>query len=164
MDNERKNHGLLAISQTVMPLVKKALGKKGLVEADVLLDWEKIAGAELAVCSQPERIEFKKDQRNEGILHLRVSSGAHALEIKHKEKIILEKINAYFGYKAVAGLRIMQSPEFLAQQNVEVKDNKAVVSPEEESYIRQLAIGVENNELRETLERLGKNIIRDHKK
>ena len=78
--------------------------------------------------------------------------------------ILLIAVMAYFGYKAVAGLRIMQNPEVLARQNVEVKDNKAVVSAEEEGYIRQLAEGVENDGLRETLERLGKTIIKDNKK
>ena len=162
-ENERKNNGLFSISQTIMPLVKQTLGKKGFVEVDILTNWEKIVGAELAEYSLPERIDFKRDQKSNGTLYLSVLSGAYSLELKHKEKFILDKVNAYFGYMAVANLRIIQNAEAFDREFVEVKENKVVVSKEEEIYITELTDGVSDDKLRETLIRLGKNIVSDNK-
>lgn len=162
-ENNRKNNGLYSISQTVMPLVKSVLGKKGFVEVDILTNWEKIVGSEMASCSIPEKIDFKKGQRGNGVLFLNVLSGAHALELKHKERMILDKVNGYFGYMAVLSLKIVQNSEVFNKEFVEVKENKTVVSKEEEIYIAELVKDVKNDGLRETLARLGKSIIADNK-
>lgn len=162
-NDDRKNNGLYTLSQTINPFVKKMLGKKGFVEVDILTNWDNIVGQDLAEYSLPERIDFKTNQKQNGVLHLSVLSGAHALELKHKERIILDKINAYFGYGAVSGLKIMQNPEAFNQQNLEVKEDKVVVSQDEENYINNLTKGVTDPSLRETLVKLGKRIINENK-
>ena len=42
-------------------------------------------------------------------LVLRVD-GARALDVQYKARQIIERINAYFGYAAIAELRILQAP------------------------------------------------------
>jgi hypothetical protein len=36
--------------------------------------------------------------------------GPRAIEVQHRSGQILERVNAYFGYRAVAELRILQAP------------------------------------------------------
>ena len=36
--------------------------------------------------------------------------GARALDVQYKARQIIERINAYFGYRAIAELRILQAP------------------------------------------------------
>jgi len=52
----------------------------------------------------------KKSWRPEGaVLVLRVE-GPRAIEVQHRSGPILERVNTYFGYRAVAEMRILQAP------------------------------------------------------
>ena len=90
-------------------LTKTALGKRGFAEGGIVADWPDIVGPELAAVSLPERLAFPQGARRDGILHVRVA-GSLALELQHLEPVVIERINGYFGYRAVARLRIRQGP------------------------------------------------------
>jgi hypothetical protein len=86
-DNQpRRGAGdLQSVTKSIMPLARSILGKKGFVEVDILTDWSGIVGEELAAYTLPQKIDFKPNQKNNGILHLMVPSGAFALEIQHRD-------------------------------------------------------------------------------
>ena len=48
-------------------------------------------------------------RRSGAMLVLRVD-GAKALDVQYRAQQIIERINAYFGYAAVAQLRVIQAP------------------------------------------------------
>ena len=163
----RKSGGLESFSRLLSPLAKNILGKKGFVGTDILFNWEEIVGKDIARFCIPDKIDFKKDQRDNGTLHIITTNGAFATEIKYKESLIIEKINTYFGYRAVSGLKIIQSqnvPQNTPDQITAVKIDKTLVSPEEENYIMSLVDSLENNSLKETMIRLGKNIFGNKRK
>ena len=84
------------------------------------------------------------------------------MEIQHRESQILNKINAYFGYDAVAKLKIIQNscPEnFLFTKKPIDNVKKNLVSPEEHNYITEIIKDVDNNELRRHLEILGEAVL-----
>ena len=92
-DNQpRRGAGdLQSVAKSIMPLARSILGKKGFVEVDILTDWSGIVGEELAAYTLPQKIDFKPKQKNNGILHLMVPSGAFALEIQHRENLSSKK-------------------------------------------------------------------------
>ena len=163
---ERSTKDLTALAKTMSPLTKKLFGKKGFAEVDIITNWEKIVGEELASYSSPQKIDFKREQKNNGILFLQVISGAFALEIQHREKFILEKINTYFGYNAVSALKIVQNPSAFMQQQLPCEENldkKCVpLSENEKNYIHSLASEIKNSKLKEILIKLGQSIFRDN--
>lgn len=164
---ERKTYDLTSLSKMIAPLTKNLFGKKGFVEVDILSNWDKIAGQELADYSFPLKIDFKRGEKNNGILHLQVPSGAFALEIQHRERFILEKINAYFGYNAVSSIRIIQnsSSALLSDDLEDVEVPKInLVTAEEENYINCLADDIKSSELKEILIKLGHSIFNDNHK
>lgn len=167
VSNERKTYDLRAAGQMIMPLVKKVLGKKGFVEIDVITNWDKIVGEELAEFVFPQKIEFKCGEKNNGTLHVCVPSGAFALEIQHREKYIVNKINTYFGYNAVNSLKIMQNSALCLNAEETEKSYQprppALVSPQEEKYIKELSADVENSSLQEALEKLGRSVMSHNK-
>lgn len=164
-NSERRTHDLQSVSSMLLPLAKKILGKKGFVEVDVLTNWSKIVGEELAEFVWPQSIDFPRDARNNGVLKVAVPSGAFALELQHREKNVIQKINAYFGYAAVASLRIMQNAalEYGAQNQRVERVQKNLVSADEEIYIKDLSAGIKNSALQETLERVGRCIMSNNK-
>lgn len=90
-------------------LLTPAARRRGFAEASVLSAWPQIVGPELAARARPVRIAFGRDRRHGGVLHLHVA-GSAALDIQHRVPQILERINGYFGFVAIARLKLLQAP------------------------------------------------------
>ena len=168
INDERKTDGLSSFATIMLPMLKKVLGKKGMVVADILSMWEHIVGEETALYTFPEKIEFKRGQRCDGTLKLKVPAGGFALEVQHREKIIIDKINMYFGYNAVNSLKIIQdgslSLKVLKKSNQPMVQ-KSLVSNEEQNYINELTEAIVNENLKKSLQRLGQSVFnKEHKK
>jgi hypothetical protein len=95
---------------------------RGFATTALLSEWPAVVGAELAQFTMPDKVVWpkrrdeagqdspQKGHRVEGaILVLRVE-GPRAIEVQHRSGQILERVNAYFGYRAVAEMRIRQAP------------------------------------------------------
>ena len=165
ISKEHQARGLEALSAGMAPLVKKLLGDKGLAEIDVLANWTTIAGEELAQQSLPQKIEFKTGTRNGGTLYLLVASGAFAVEIQHKTPLLIEKINTFFGYQAVAKIKIVQNDAFIHTKpspNVDDKSKKKLVTADEQNYIDMVTKDVRHPQLQECLRRLGESIFKNN--
>lgn len=161
----KENHtldDLTQVNKTVLPLAKQLLGLNGMMEIELLANWSDIVGETLAKYSLPQKIRFNKNERSNGLIELVVLSGAFALEIKQREKQILEKINTYFGYSAVSKLKIIQnsSPEnFLLNKKPIDNVKNFLVSETEQTYITELVKDIHSDKLRETLNNLGKAVL-----
>ena len=118
----RPQFGPKAVGSFVPRLTRQAFEKYGFSAATLITDWANIVGADLARATAPERLKWPKlvaarttsveeiDQGRPGAtLVLRVDEG-RALDIQYKARQIIERINAYFGYRAVAEIRILQAP------------------------------------------------------
>jgi hypothetical protein len=112
-DTERKTSDRSWRTQSLGSLLPKVarpvLGRHGLAAGGIVADWPSIVGTQLAECCVPMRLAFPPGERSAGTLHLRVQ-GSLALELQHLEPVVLERINSYFGYRAVVRLRIQQGP------------------------------------------------------
>lgn len=108
-----------AVGALVPQITRKSFAKFGFSTASLLMDWPRIAGAGLAGCTVPERLRWPRrpdepdeqavEPRRGATLILRVDP-ARALEAEYQARQILERVNAYFGYRAVAELRLIQAP------------------------------------------------------
>jgi hypothetical protein len=132
------------------------LGKQGLGEAKLLSEWAAIVGATLAGSCWPVKLTFPRGQRQDGTLRLRVAPGI-AVEIQHREPVILERINAYFGYRAVARLAIVQGPPPPRSEVLPAPPRP--LEPKEKAALQRRLDCIEDPTLREALERLGSSII-----
>ena len=114
--------GARTLGSFVPALTRKAFEKYGFSTATLITDWPAIVGKDLANQTAPEKLKWPRapevsatDAKPEAkgrpgaTLFLRVE-GPRALEIEYKRAQISERINAYFGYRAVADIRIVQAP------------------------------------------------------
>jgi hypothetical protein len=148
--------GMRRVGTELPRLTGPILGKQGLGEAKLLSEWAAIVGTTLAGHCWPVKLAFPRGQRQEGTLRLRVAPGV-AVEIQHREPVILERINAYFGYRAVARLAIVQGPP-PPRSEVPPTPPRPLL-PSEQAALRERLEGVEDPTLRDALERLGSAII-----
>ncbi|MBR4106895.1 MAG: DUF721 domain-containing protein [Alphaproteobacteria bacterium] len=166
VSKERKCGDLQNMNMVVGSFARKILGKKAFIEADIIHNWHDIVGEEIAQLSRPIKVDFKKDERRNGVLHIEAASGALALELQQKSKIIMDKVNVFFGYEAVSRLKIMQNLQIMKDEKKSLStDNseKKLVTAKEENYIRQQLKGINNSELSSALEQIGRFLVVNNK-
>jgi hypothetical protein len=125
-DNERR---VLARAATARPIgayaaraLDPAARARGFATTAILSEWPAIVGTELAQFTAPDRVVWPKrregseepaqqrGRRDEGALLVLRVEGPRSIEVQHRSAQILERVNAYFGYRAVIEMRILQAP------------------------------------------------------
>ena len=93
--------------------IKDAFAKQGFAATELVTRWGEIVGPEISAHCEPEKIQWPRPYGSEdqqpGTLVLRVE-GPTAIEIQHLSRIILERVNRFFGWQAVTDLRLRQAP------------------------------------------------------
>jgi hypothetical protein len=153
---ERRS-GMRALGAAVARVTAPAFRRRGFAEAGILTDWSRIVGAQLATQTEPEKLSFARGKRVDGTLQIRVS-GAWATELQHLAPQVIERVNSYFGYRAVDRLAILQAPLSrtgaggpAAAEEPSGKQRREVAQPALDTG----AANVENEELRRALVSLG---------
>jgi hypothetical protein len=167
-----RNRGVSAraVGSFVPKLTRKAMEKYGFSAAALITDWPTIVGRDIAAYTVPQRLKWPRaveayseteadsQGRPGATLILRVDA-ARALDVQYKGRQIVERINAYFGYRAVAELRIVQAPiEPLAQAKNPVLPRSIVTAKAQPSRPPVDLAGVGDERLRAALERLQKGL------
>ena len=96
-----------AISELMPEVGRTAFRRFGFVQSSVVTRWPEIVGPRHARVCAPEAIRFPPGEKSEGILQL-VVMPAHAPIISHVIPEIIERVNRFFGYKAVAKVKLRQ--------------------------------------------------------
>jgi len=95
------------LSEIVPDIGGAAFRRFGFVQSSVVSRWAEIVGPRYAEVSAPESIRFPQGKRADGVLTLMVD-GAHAPMLQHVAPAIVERVNRFFGYSAVARVVIRQ--------------------------------------------------------
>ena len=98
-----------AVSDLMPEIGRAAFRRFGFVQSSVVSRWDEIVGARYAAVSAPEAIRFPVGKKSDGTLELTVE-GAHATMIQHVLPEIVERVNRFFGYGAVARVKVRQGP------------------------------------------------------
>lgn len=98
-----------ALSRLLTSLLSPAARARGFAAVEVIEEWPKVVGPNLARRCHPIRLEFRRGTTSGGTLVLQASGGA-ALELQHGAPQLIERVNDYFGFPAVARLRLVQMP------------------------------------------------------
>ncbi|CCA91478.1 MULTISPECIES: DUF721 domain-containing protein [unclassified Novosphingobium] len=105
---ERPRGGQARAISDLMPEVgRTAFRRFGFVQSSVVTRWPEIVGARHARVCSPESIRFPPGEKSDGILQL-VVLPAHAPMIQHVIPEIIDRVNRFFGYNAVARAKIRQ--------------------------------------------------------
>ena len=151
-----------SVGSFVPQLTRTAMEKFGFPAAAILTDWPAIVGAELAAYTAPERLRWPKragepdsgdnpwNGAEGATLILRVE-GPRVLELQHRAEQLIERVNAYFGFRAVIEVRLLQAPLTKSKRPVGLPRRQAAIVP-------IAATEVAHDALRDVLERLGGNV------
>ena len=101
------------MSELAGKTIADALARQGFASTGIVVHWAEIVGAEIAAHAEPMRMAWPRrvheDEPEPATLVLRVE-GPVALEIQHLSGVIIEKVNRFFGWRAVGRIQIRQAP------------------------------------------------------
>ena len=96
-----------AVGELMPEIGRTAFRKFGFVQSSVVSRWPEIVGERHSRACTPESIRFPPGEKRDGILQL-VVKPAHAPIIQHVIPEIIERVNRFFGYAAVARVKLRQ--------------------------------------------------------
>lgn len=154
---QTRGRGARHVSGLIAKLTAPLVRGHGLPDSGILQHWPEIVGSGIAGACMPEKLVFAPGERREGTLHVRVA-GAYAPVLQHVEPQIVERINAYCGYRAVARLRLIQGP-LPGRPAPAARSIPAALRPEEEQNLQSAVADVGDDRLRGALARLGRAVF-----
>ena len=159
----RKRQWSRPLADFVAPVMSPALAKNGFGEADVILNWEEIAGSRLARVCEPVKIQWpgrgpksSPDAAAEpSTLVLRVE-GAFALELQHSAPILIERVNAHLGWRCIGRIALRQGP---LERRAAKPPKRPPPDAESLRKAAEIVTGIEDEHLQEALRKLGGRVL-----
>ena len=111
-----------AIGAYVARMLDPIARARGFAITSLLSEWPTVVGEELASFTAPDKLVWPRRTeereaaspqsawRNDGAILVLKVDGPRAIELQHRSEQILEQVNMYFGYRAIAQLRFLQAP------------------------------------------------------
>ena len=97
--------GLRSFKDTLPTKIKKIINKKGTIYPEILDNWKHFVGNDLFKFSFP--IKYKNSNKiNISTLEIMIKRGKE-IDIEYSKNKIIDKVNAYFGYKVLEKIKIV---------------------------------------------------------
>jgi len=139
--------------------LSKTLARQGFASTELVTRWAEIVGPEIAAHAEPVKILWARhadaDAPEPATLVLRVE-GPVAIEIQHLSGVIIERVNRFFGWRAISRIALRQAPLIFRDEARPV----AAPSAERTAAIAATLTDVADADLRQALARLGAAIKR----
>ncbi len=162
---ETSTYGFKRTATVLESQIRRAGESRGFAVSRVLTHWAEIVGEDLASIARPVDVSYGKGGFGATLTVLTTGPQAPVLEME-KEKL-RERVNAAYGYNAVSRVRITQTaPTGFAEGQVAFTDKQdappAIPDPGTVRRATAVSAGVENEDLRQALQKLGQNVLSKH--
>lgn len=165
---QRKARGFLHAAALSSDHVRSAFSRRGFAESRVLTEWDAIVGAALAPLCRPVKVSYSAG--GFGATLIAMTDGARAPEVEMMGPRIIERVNTFYGYRAISRFKVVQTasgmgaggfadPSRQFDRGGATKPVPRPVSKEQAQAVAGAVEGVESDQLRDALDRLGRNII-----
>ena len=155
------NRGATPVGDLVSRLLNPVIERRAGMTMDMIQSWVEIVGETHAKHSRPEKLNWPRqasdDDPFEPATLVVACEGSHALFFQHDSSAIIERINTYFGFSAVNKLKLHQQPlaPLKSKQPLQTRE----VSPEKQKRLTSLLETIEDPDLRNALEKMGKGVF-----
>jgi len=143
--------GLRPFGNTLPRGLKGILKKNGYNYSEIISKWNMLVGKDISKYAVPKSIKMKKGDSN-GTLVLSIKRGDE-INVEYSKKIIINKINSYFGYKLIDEIR-------LQTVNSKIKNRKNMEGKFYKNFEKQIH-EIKSKNIRDSLSQLFKAIKND---
>ncbi|KPF46817.1 DUF721 domain-containing protein [Rhizobium sp. G187] len=166
MSSPPRRYGANQISEIANGIVDPVLARRAGINTALLGSWDEIVGENFADCTRPEKIAWPRRSdlpddggHRPGVLTI-ACEGARALFLSHTQNELVSRINGFFGYPAIGQIRIVQKP--VAAPPKRRRPRK--LEGEKARRLDEMMEGIENDNLRRAIERLGTAVLQAKRK
>ena len=146
----RSIQGLRSFKDTLPKNIKRVINKKGHIYSETLSNWKYIVGENLFKVCYPKT--FKNSNRfGVSTLLIMVRRG-HEVELEYSKKVIIDKMNSFFGYLVVEKLKFTS---FDDEKKFFLKDKAENENVTNNKYQKKI-IDVKNEKVKKSLIELTK--------
>ena len=158
------------ISESLRTINQKVLYKFGKIDYTIHAKWPEIVGIFFVQHSEPQRItsipvfsNTNEETIYEKYLHVNVTPSA-AVEFQHFHNKIVEKINSYFGYKAIKGIKIHQ--QLIKRENIVTKKSNVnfINIKQKTREIKNTISKISDKDLEQSIVNLGLSITNEEER
>lgn len=166
--HQSTTRGFKRTSQLLTQRIRRASESRGFAESRVLTHWAEIVGEDLAAIARPVDVSFGRGGIGATLTVL--TTGAQAPMLEMQKARIRERVNAIYGYNAIARVRITQTARTgFADGQVQfdmsgAKDQGRAPDPEITRAATLYAEEVNDPGLKAALEALGRNVLSKDKR
>jgi len=151
----RKQSFFKKIGKVLPKIIGKDIKKKNSLELSIINNWKEIVEGDIAKFCYPIKIKFSSKEGLNGTIFLKIKRG-RSMEIEFRNEEIIEKLNQYFGYKAIDKISIMQDFNFetTSEKNKPIKKRLRIG----ESEIK-IIDKIKRNDVKIALKKLNKTLL-----
>jgi hypothetical protein len=159
--------GFKRTSALLQPSIRRVSESRGFSQTRLLTHWPEIAGEAIAAVARPVDISFGRQGMGATLTVL--TTGAQAPMLEMQKEGLRERINAVYGYNAIARIRLTQTaPTGFAEGQADFEHRRsarpAPPAPEILARAGDMVAPVADENLRAALERLARNVLTRSKK
>ncbi|MCI5098542.1 MAG: DciA family protein [Rhodobacteraceae bacterium] len=142
--------------------IRRAGESRGFAVSRLLTHWSEIVGEDIAAIARPVNVGYGRN--GFGATLTMLTTGAQAPMLEMQKEQIRAKVNAVYGYNAISRIRITQTAatgfaEGQAQFAPAAPKPKPQPSREVLEEAERTAQPIENDALRDALEKLARNVL-----
>lgn len=157
----RRRRGFERASTLIGAHLRAPAEKRGFAEAKLLTHWADIVGTDIAGIAVPLRISYG---RGFGGTLVMLTTGANAPVLEMRGREIVDRVNACYGYRAVARIQLTQTaPTGFAEGQVAFRGADAPKRADPDpARLADATAGledIENEQLRSALEALARKVV-----
>lgn len=142
--------------------IRKASESRGFAQSRLLTNWAEVAGEDAAAISRPVEVSYGRGGMGATLTLLTTGANAPILEMQKEQ--LRARVNAVYGYNAIARVRVTQTAATgFAEGRVAFegapKKQSAAPDPAIRARACETTANIGDESLRDALARLGENIL-----
>lgn len=157
-----RGRGFARAASVLQPRIRAAAEARGFAVTRVLTHWDEVAGPEIARLARPVKVAHSGPQFGATLTLL--TTGANAPLVEMQKDTLRERINAAYGYRAIARVKVTQTAaagfaEAQAAFDPAPRRPAPKPDPAREARAAEIAAPVQDDRLRAALEDLGQAVL-----
>jgi len=172
-----RGRGFRSPAETARKRLGEAAARHGFAEPDVLMRWPEVVGERWSGLCVPVKVSYARSQeagsRGLGATLVVRTEGARATEVEHMGPRIIERVNQFYGYRAIDRLKVTQTTGAggasggasggFAEEPARFagRPSAAPAEPDAAAKARaaEMTRGIQNEALRAALARMGAHVL-----
>lgn len=151
------------LAELIEGCIGPAFAAQGFASTDILAAWPEIVGERLSRYCRPSKLEWPRrrksadtgaERSDSGTLVVRVE-GVFAIELQHLAPVVIQRINAHYGWACVGRIVLQQDRVGRAGRSA----SPPTVDPERRGAVALAVSRIEHDGLRDALDRLGIAVV-----